>query len=1059
MVVVVMAWECSTVDEWRSHPVSASDLEHRYKWQPRSGDGRTGGVSAGPNGSCTLAGWTYGNWSADHAGNSDWAAVNLDANGTLRWKWQNGTARWDELYATVTGEDGSVVMVGLEKDNSISTRFAAVKVDAEGDFLWEWKDESRDPATAYAVAATADGGAIWAGSTYGVWGVQSAGSYDFTASKLNADGSLNWTWQNGTSEVDEIYAAVVVEGDTVVLAGYTFGNWTSAHGGDNDTDFAAVKLDREGKYLWSWQNGTTGNDELYGAANGRDGSIVLAGVTEGAWKGAHAGGLRDFCAVKLDADGGEVWRWQGGTTEDDIIRGVASVSDGSVVLAGYTKGAWIGANDGSYDFAAVKLDAEGTEVWRWQDGSIVSAADYGLGVAAGPNGSVFLAGYTKGFWGEQNAEDLDDFVVVMLDTGATATPSPAAESSLVGDALLPTPTPTVVRASGTPLSRAPASVAPTITGPDAMHTPTPLWLFSVAPAQTASTSASFFSPMVIAIVGVTATLVCVCAGVFLRKKHQPNQNSNNKVDEGVPDNVSDPDEAAAKNNAAPSVCDRSEHSGTSDVVLAVLEAADNLAHHSQFPGVAEAATLVKTLVTLISNDHGRIAEAEARLKRCHLLVVMLERAATVLGKIDNVEDTDSSRGMKRMLIENVQDAIGDMLGLIRTYNSKKRITQVVVSTLFKRRMEETDAVINQTFADLMTWLHIDTALNQGQHPRSLANRHHKATGVRARLKAMKQCAIAESIVSDRRLRRQRNLDQIEIPADHVMISTDVLGKGGFGTVYIADYNGRNAAAKVILVNADDGHLRGECDADAESGVVGSNEQAKRQRASLLLELQAMMRLRSPHTVNVYGAITSLKDKLVLVMELLTGGDLRSLLKHSKERIPEPQARRIIQDVCAGITFLHSKRAVHGDLKSANVLLDGEGRAKIGDFGTSRWAQHTNSTGLATYNQTEGSRAHDMSFAWAAPEVLNAQGVSSASDVYSFGIVAWEVISMEIPWADEALPFDIFTRVVFKGDRPEIPADAPVDIKGVLRACWATAPEERPASAEILNILKIRALIP
>ena len=54
-------------------------------------------------------------------------------------------------------------------------------------------------------------------------------------------------------------------------------------------------------------------------------------------------------------------------------------------------------------------------------------------------------------------------------------------------------------------------------------------------------------------------------------------------------------------------------------------------------------------------------------------------------------------------------------------------------------------------------------------------------------------------MSDRRLRRQRNLDQIEIPADHVMISTDVLGKGGFGTVYIADYNGRNAAAKVKVI--------------------------------------------------------------------------------------------------------------------------------------------------------------------------------------------------------------------------------------------------------------------
>ena len=55
---------------------------------------------------------------------------------------------------------------------------------------------------------------------------------------------------------------------------------------------------------------------------------------------------------------------------------------------------------------------------------------------------------------------------------------------------------------------------------------------------------------------------------------------------------------------------------------------------------------------------------------------------------------------------------------------------------------------------------------------------------------------AESAKSARSLRRQRNLDQIEIPEDHALISEDILGMGGFGTVYIADYNGRNAAAKV-----------------------------------------------------------------------------------------------------------------------------------------------------------------------------------------------------------------------------------------------------------------------
>lgn len=90
----------------------------------------------------------------------------------------------------------------------------------------------------------------------------------------------------------------------------------------------------------------------------------------------------------------------------------------------------------------------------------------------------------------------------------------------------------------------------------------------------------------------------------------------------------------------------------------------------------------------------------------------------------------------------------------------------------------------------------------------------------------------------------------------------------------------------------------------------------------------MIRLRSPYTVNIYGAITSQQDRLVLVMELLTGGDLRTLLKNSDESLPESQCRQIIRDICEGMAFLHSKKTVHGDLKSANVLLDSSGRAKV-----------------------------------------------------------------------------------------------------------------------------------
>ena len=94
------------------------------------------------------------------------------------------------------------------------------------------------------------------------------------------------------------------------------------------------------------------------------------------------------------------------------------------------------------------------------------------------------------------------------------------------------------------------------------------------------------------------------------------------------------------------------------------------------------------------------------------------------------------------------------------------------------------------------------------------------------------------------------------------------------------------------------------------------------------ELEAMSRLRSPNTVNVYGAVTSLSDRMVLVMELLAGGDLLAMLKMSKRPLPEEQSRHILRDICTGMAFLHSKNTVHGDLKSANVLLDSGGRAKV-----------------------------------------------------------------------------------------------------------------------------------
>lgn len=194
-------------------------------------------------------------------------------------------------------------------------------------------------------------------------------------------------------------------------------------------------------------------------------------------------------------------------------------------------------------------------------------------------------------------------------------------------------------------------------------------------------------------------------------------------------------------------------------------------------------------------------------------------------------------------------------------------------------------------------------------------------------------SVTEALSESRRVRRQRHLEQLEIPQEHLAVTEEVLGKGGFGTVYLADYNGRNAAAKVLLFDHD---VAGPAGLDDEDMITreGMTPMVQRQRShhrSFMRELESMTRLRSPHTIQVYGAITSLTDRYILVMELLSGGDLSTFLRRADEPLADENTRQIIRDICAGMTFLHSKQTIHGDLKSANVLLDGAGRAKVRDM--------------------------------------------------------------------------------------------------------------------------------
>ncbi|CAM9539627.1 unnamed protein product, partial [Ectocarpus fasciculatus] len=461
---------------------------------------------------------------------------------------------------------------------------------------------------------------------------------------------------------------------------------------------------------------------------------------------------------------------------------------------------------------------------------------------------------------------------------------------------------------------------------------------------------------------------------------------------------------------APSAADRPHLSDDLGLGHAVLAAAQELARQCQVPGISEAAGVLCIMANLFTDNRENDRASDSRLRQCRSIVMALKRAEKVVFK-----GGETTGEAARVLIEDVHDAIFDLVELITTFQSKNKLSKLFLSTLFKRRQEELDAVVDRAIIRLQLGLQLQVGHDMGSVKDDVSEVRRGVKAVEEGMNLYKQGSYAESATSEsvaeaRSKRRQRKLNQVEIPEDQLFITTDLLGKGGFGEVYLADYNGHNAAAKVINIAHD-------------LGALDENQEQREtsQRRGFLRELEAMIRLRSPNTVNVFGAVTSSPDRMVLVMELLPNGDLLSLLKSSTKPLPEERSRQIIGDICAGMAFLHGKHTVHGDLKSANVLLDGDGRAKVRVMSVGSLFRLRPRSGGSTYK----------------------------SDVYSFGIVVWEVFSRQLPWANKTRPRDILSAVLM-GIRPSFHVDTPADVVDIAKACWGGEPEERTTFSAILE---------
>lgn len=181
----------------------------------------------------------------------------------------------------------------------------------------------------------------------------------------------------------------------------------------------------------------------------------------------------------------------------------------------------------------------------------------------------------------------------------------------------------------------------------------------------------------------------------------------------------------------------------------------------------------------------------------------------------------------------------------------------------------------------------------------------------------------------------------------------------------------------------------------------------------------------------------------IVMEYCPYGQLYDLLKNGRQIAPST-AISWSKQIASGMMYLHSHKIIHRDLKSPNVLLTFNDTLKISDFGTSRqWTD----------------RSTKMSFAgtvaWMAPEVIRNEPCSEKVDVWSFGVVLWELLTCEIPYRDvesSALIWGVGNNSL----QLPIPSSCPDGFKLLLQQCWSAKPRNRPSFRQILMHLDIAA---
>ncbi|XP_030622735.1 insulin-like growth factor 1b receptor [Chanos chanos] len=277
-------------------------------------------------------------------------------------------------------------------------------------------------------------------------------------------------------------------------------------------------------------------------------------------------------------------------------------------------------------------------------------------------------------------------------------------------------------------------------------------------------------------------------------------------------------------------------------------------------------------------------------------------------------------------------------------------------------------------------------------------------------------------------------DEWEVPREKITMCRE-LGQGSFGMVY-------EGIAKGVVKD----------EPETRVAIKTVNESASmHERIEFLNEASVMKEFNCHHVVRLLGVVSQGQPTLV-VMELMTRGDLKSYLRslRSSENslsLLLPPLKKMIQmagEIADGMAYLNANKFVHRDLAARNCMVAEDFTVKIGDFGMTRDIYETD------YYRKGGKGL--LPVRWMSPESLKDGVFTTMSDVWSFGVVLWEIATLaEQPY--QGMSNEQVLRFVMEGGLLDKPDNCPDMLFELMRMCWQYNPKMRPSFLEIISSIK------